>query len=390
MKKTLCLAIALTLCKFAMSQTLQTAYDNSRFIQTAPNLPVVIKAGNGAHALQIWGRSDGYGYLEFYNESGNGPARSIYGYGESLNYSAPSHNFIGNVGIGTANASSLLELRHSAPIITLTPASYNGLYQTTLGTRGSAQGFLILGNNGQNEIRAGNSVAGGYLDFFTSNMVGQETESNGNHVMRMAANGNVGIRTTNPSQSLDVNGNINISQGNFLNQNNSSGLSTRTFGIHPSNYMYIGGIDAQILGIVFRTSGSQERLFIDGATGNIGIGTTSPREKLSVNGNIRAREIKVEASPWPDYVFSKSYSPPTLQEIETHIKEKGHLPGIPSAEEVKNNGIELGEMNAKLLQKIEELTLLLIKEHQMNTARDKKITRLGSELNMLKKTFKKH
>jgi hypothetical protein len=95
--------------------------------------------------------------------------------------------------------------------------------------------------------------------------------------------------------------------------------------------------------------------------GDVGIGTTDPKGyKLAVNGKIRAQEIKVEAAPWPDYVFSNSYSLPTLHEIEKYIKEKGHLPGIPPAQEVKTDGINLGEMNAKLLQKIEELTLHLI------------------------------
>lgn len=100
--------------------------------------------------------------------------------------------------------------------------------------------------------------------------------------------------------------------------------------------------------------------------GDIGIGTATPNAKLAVNGNIRAKEIKVENNNWPDYVFIKDYQLPTLQETEKHIKEKGHLPGIPSAEEVKANGIDLGEMNAKLLQKIEELTLHLIKMEKQN------------------------
>ena len=104
--------------------------------------------------------------------------------------------------------------------------------------------------------------------------------------------------------------------------------------------------------------GQNSDVFVDG---NIGIGTTDTKGyKLAVNGKILAQEVKVEVSPWPDYVFSKSYQLSTLLETEKHIKEKGHLPGIPSAEEVKANGIDLGEMDAKLLQKIEELTLHLI------------------------------
>lgn len=96
------------------------------------------------------------------------------------------------------------------------------------------------------------------------------------------------------------------------------------------------------------------------ASGNVGIGTTTPIDKLSVNGRIRAQEVKVENANWPDYVFKKSYSLSPLQEIEKHIQQNGHLPGIPSAAEVKQSGVNLGEMNAKLLEKIEELTLYVI------------------------------
>ncbi len=110
--------------------------------------------------------------------------------------------------------------------------------------------------------------------------------------------------------------------------------------------------------------------------GNVGIGTTTPTEKLAVNGKIRAREIKVENANWPDFVFAKSYMLPTLKETEKHIKEKGHLPGIPSATEVKANGVDLGEMNAKLLQKIEELTLYVIEMKKENEAQNKKIDKL--------------
>lgn len=63
---------------------------------------------------------------------------------------------------------------------------------------------------------------------------------------------------------------------------------------------------------------------------------------------------------WSDFVFKKEYKLPTLEEVENHIAEKGHLENIPSEEEVLKNGINLGEMNAKLLQKIEELTLYVI------------------------------
>lgn len=115
----------------------------------------------------------------------------------------------------------------------------------------------------------------------------------------------------------------------------------------------------------------------------VGIKTNNPGDyDLAVNGKVRAREIKVENNNWPDYVFSKEYELTSLKKTEEHIKEKGHLPGIPSALEVNNNGVNLGEMNAKLLEKIEELTLHLI--HL-----DTKVNLLQEENQKLKRTKNK-
>jgi len=86
--------------------------------------------------------------------------------------------------------------------------------------------------------------------------------------------------------------------------------------------------------------------------------------KLAVEGSIGAREIKVEANGWSDFVFENTYQLPSLKEVENHIQQKGHLKDIPSAKEVKENGIFLGEMDAKLLQKIEELTLYTIQQQK--------------------------
>ncbi|MBC7758549.1 MAG: hypothetical protein H7069_06810 [Phormidesmis sp. FL-bin-119] len=108
-------------------------------------------------------------------------------------------------------------------------------------------------------------------------------------------------------------------------------------------------------------------------SGNIGIGIINPTEKLAVNGNIRAREIRVETTGWPDYVFSKTYELPSLQSTEQYLIAHGHLPGIPSAAEVAVNGIALGEMNVKLLEKIEQLTLHVIALKKEGDARNKKL-----------------
>lgn len=98
--------------------------------------------------------------------------------------------------------------------------------------------------------------------------------------------------------------------------------------------------------------------------GNVGIGTTNIGTwKLAVGGKIRAEEIKVETG-WADYVFQEEYDLPSLKEVERHIKKKGHLINIPSAEEVETHGIELGEMNKLLLEKIEELTLYILQQEK--------------------------
>ncbi len=106
--------------------------------------------------------------------------------------------------------------------------------------------------------------------------------------------------------------------------------------------------------------------------GNLAIGTTNPQgHRLAVAGNMIAESVKVKLqSAWPDYVFAKDYELPSLQSTEQDIKNTGHLPGIPSAAEAKANGLDLGDMNAKLLQKIEELTLHLIeKDKQLKAER---------------------
>lgn len=108
-------------------------------------------------------------------------------------------------------------------------------------------------------------------------------------------------------------------------------------------------------------------------SGDVGIGMRIPDAKLAVNGNIHAKEVKVDLTGWPDYVFKEDYDLPTLEEVEKHIKDKGHLINIPSAEEVEENGIELGEMNKLLLEKIEELALYVIElKKEINVIKQEK------------------
>jgi len=102
--------------------------------------------------------------------------------------------------------------------------------------------------------------------------------------------------------------------------------------------------------------------------GKVGIGTANPQADLSVNGNILAKEIKVKTDiSVPDYVFEPEYSLRSLEEIEKYIKANKHLPEIPSAKQIKAEGMDLAEMNLLLLKKVEELTLHIIAQEKSNS-----------------------
>ncbi len=97
--------------------------------------------------------------------------------------------------------------------------------------------------------------------------------------------------------------------------------------------------------------------------GNVGIGTWDPMAKLAVDGNILAKEIKVKTDiSVPDYVFEPDYELNSLDYIADYVKKNKHLPEIPSAKEIKRDGLDLAEMNLLLLKKVEELTLYAIQQ----------------------------
>ncbi|RZT00337.1 hypothetical protein [Aquimarina brevivitae] len=200
------------------------------------------------------------------------------------------------------------------------------------------------------------------------------------------ATGNVGIGTSNPGRKLQIVdgafnrmktsiGTLQLNQGSrepalFVSRWLGSGSLYQSAILHTENSMGSYGLAFSMTGTHDDNNFSNysTKMYLT-QNGNLGIGTTTPDAKLAVNGTIHSKEVKVDLIGWPDYVFESDYHLPTLQEVEQHINEKGHLQNIPSAAEVEKEGVKLGEMNAKLLQKIEELTLYMIEQ-------DKKMNQL--------------
>ncbi|NTD97004.1 hypothetical protein G6M26_06555 [Agrobacterium tumefaciens] len=185
--------------------------------------------------------------------------------------------------------------------------------------------------------------------------------------------GNLGIGTLTPKFKLDIaDGDIRTSGSLFVSSGNATGAGIKLADdgdIVDLNDGWATHRFSMGLRITNANAGGEPIIQLANGTnnaytyfnsGNVGIGTSNPTEKLAVNGKIRAQEIKVEASNWPDYVFKDDYQLPPLEEVEKHIKVNKHLPGIPSAAQAERNGIELGEMNKLLLKKIEELMLYVI------------------------------
>lgn len=202
--------------------------------------------------------------------------------------------------------------------------------------------------------------------------------------MRLSSDGNVGIGTSAPTTVLQIRG--TRSYGSLrLSPSSDGGESALAF-FRDATGNAVN--DAWVVGqgcwgnhqkfvIGLQTSGGP--VITADSNGSVGIGTTNPTHKLSVSGTIKAKEVIVETTGWSDYVLAEDYRLAPLSEVEAHIKAEKRLPGIPSEQQVSEQGVSVGEMQAALLAKIEELTLHQIRQEKRLDAQQEEIRRLRAE-----------
>ncbi|MCR9254113.1 MAG: hypothetical protein NXI20_27120 [bacterium] len=274
--------------------------------------------------------------------------------------------------------------------------SYYNVDLTVNSDNGRAAGGLSIGLDG--DVHQRYWLYHSYYD--NNQFVGKFHINYGtNKFFTIQSNGNIGVGTTNPSSKFAV------EHGDFhLGKETSSNGQRRYARIYgyDANAQFYGTIHSnwedlrrtfdiytssttQQLKIDASANASGRIVLLPGSSAGVGIGTISTgSHKLAVEGSIGAREVKVEANGWSDFVFLDDYELPSLKEVESYIEEEGHLPNIPKEEEILENGINLGEMDSKLLQKIEELTLYLIEQNKQLEVANAQIRKLTSEVEVLK------
>ncbi len=314
----------------------------------------------------------------------------------------------GKVGIGTTNPAHLLHINGGDLFVQ------------------SSSGLIRFGYQGSNEWQMATTGGGADLRWYTTPDGG--TTITPRHYF--SQNGNMGVGGFSgpgvPLGRLDVIGAGATSGTNtFLLRNNLGDTLLRMrddgrigIGYNGSSYgrtLNMGGTginfytanEAAFGGAVFPTdtslviwsnSGANNYLVLQPSWGNTGIGTYSPNAKLhingtqligstsdriaagynlSVHGKIIAEEVKVQLyAAWPDYVFSNNYKLMPLEQLEQSINTNKHLPNIPAAAEVEKNGIMLGDMNRRLMEKVEELTLYIIDLNKKNNVLAEKVQKL--------------
>lgn len=310
----------------------------------------------------------------------------------------------GSVGIGTTSPGHLLTLKgeHATTRLELGYDAYGNIPQAAnmflwASEPGWSYSGTGVGNNAYNgplgTTRMYTQRGGSYIRLLDQEIKMHVIDINGvdKPAIYVDQAGKVGVGIDGAYERLTVNGNIKAYSpyGAGLTPV-ASWIGSHTININGTVVAF-GGMkteygrlsDADFSSTLkfytARDNEPEERMIIDNI-GNVAIGAnTQAAYKLAVNGTVGARKVKVTQEIWADHVFENEYKLPTLAELDHYIIKHRHLPGIPTAIEVKTNGLDLGDMQAKLLQKIEELTLYLIEERKRNDALEQRVKSLEKD-----------
>lgn len=257
----------------------------------------------------------------------------------------------GTVSIGSDAAN--LDPSASTPI-SLTPLQNSAKLLVGWNRSGGAGEVDFIGNRG-------GGATGGF-NFYDYSNTGTLT-----NVFSISGGGSIGIGTPAPQSKLHLIGNQLVTQGSFAltttgtstGSGGAAGVVIATTAANSNNNGY-----ADIQAFYAGTGNYNTPMVLQRLGGNVGIGTANPQSLLSVNGTITAKQVTVTQLGWSDYVFEPSYKLRSLPAVESYIQANRHLPDVPSAAEVGKNGVDIGETQASLLRKIEELTLYAIAQEK--------------------------
>lgn len=294
---------------------------------------------NGNDFIGFLGKSSGSNFLMNARQGNliadNIPSNLILQYPTGI-----AGNTAGDVGIGTDLPESKLHIAEKGPTKFIIGQSHTGGNATALymGTSAASNGYAYL----QGVSSAGSSY--------------------GNLIINQNG-GNVGVGLINPEGQMHITGNGQTTM--VLGRSHISGGYTAMYlgtSALSGGYVYLQGVQSG--------GAAYGNFLINQNGGDVGIGTSTLASgyKLNVGGKVICEELKVQLQGnWPDYVFANDYKLKTFDELRSFISTNKHLPNIPASAELEKNGIEVGEMQRKMMEKIEELTLYVLQlENELN------------------------
>jgi len=291
-----------------------------------------------------------------------------------------------NVGIGTMWPQYKLHVYgqghfYNASPISFSPGEQGGQYFMGGGLSVSSQNLDNFPAGVENNYL---SFDGRRLQTFVRRIDDGSVSDYASSLILNPIDGNVGIGTNYaPNRKLEIYKGRILFTGAQDPANFVYGGIEFTNGAGNSLRGFVGMAGDNLIGFYGYTGGGFG-LLMHVATGNVSIGssTSATGYKLSVGGKIMAEEIRVQSmAAWPDYVFKKDYPLPTLSELEKQIAKHGHLPNIPDAQTIDKEGIKLGDMQTRMMEKIEELTLYLIQMDKDNRLLRQELADLKARLN---------